>query len=295
MSHTQGCINFWTSGGARIINLWHGIGWKACLWSNPYHKKYKEKGKIANFIHLLFYPHLYYKPDIVLSSSPYMTENFFAPMFDVNYNKCIEDIYPRCSYMLQPQNMLIKNIKRYGKNEEINLINKFSNYDKVFLYAPTFRDAQYDFVKESGIDFEELNIKLKSHNYLLLVKFHPSTFINTDSCRSFSNVWFIDKKIDAYNIMPFTDVLISDYSSIVFDYILLKKRIILFPFDEKKYIETSREMVFEYEELVQGIPLVRTYEELNNKLFDNNDYFSSFNTERIWSKTSDLIEAIYRL
>ena len=265
VSHTQGCINFWTSGGAKVVNLWHGLGWKACLWSNPFHQVFKKKERWANFCHLLFYPHLYYKPDLVLSTSPEMTERFFAPMFDVPTEKCVEDIYPRCQYMLQSKDVLLEKIKRYGKQEELDLLNLIGRFDKVVFYAPTYRDAQYDFFKESGIDFNDLNNEMKQRNWLFLVKCHPSTKIDYTRYTTFEHIVFADKNIDSYNIMPFTDMLVSDYSSIVFDYLLLQKKTIIFPFDKEKYLSTSRKMAFQYEELIEGLPIVASYPDLKTK------------------------------
>ena len=101
VSSTPGDINFYTSGNAIIINLWHGVGWKACLWTNPIHQIYKEKSLLANIGHCITYPHLYFKPTKILSTSPEMSKLFFAPMFDIPQSHCIEALYPRCQFMLQ--------------------------------------------------------------------------------------------------------------------------------------------------------------------------------------------------
>jgi len=291
VDHTQNCINFWTSGGAFIVNLWHGVGWKACLWSNPIHKIYRKKNGWEKYIHKLYHPHLYYKPDLLLSTSPFMTQHFFAPMFDVPYDRCVEDYYPRCRYMMQPKAKIIESLQAHQETNTLNILKSFESYDKIIYYTPTYRDAQYDFLKESGIDFEDLNDLMKKNNYLFVIKCHPSTKIDNVTNISNSNIILLDKLTDSYNIMPFTDAMISDYSSIVFDYMLLKKPIILFPFDMDQYNQSSRSLVFHYTEIVKGIPIANTYQELKSQLSQLNSYRLS-DIKLVWEKKDDLIDRI---
>ncbi len=291
VDHTQGCINFWTSGGAKIINLWHGVGWKACLWSNPMHAVYKKKGWWANYVHKLHYPHLYYKPDLLLSSSPYMTEHFFAPMFELPYEKCVESEYPRCEFMLKPKEYILDHLRQMGAKESEQLIETIRKHKRTILYAPTFRDAQYDFITESGIDFDDLNDFLKANDYLFLLKCHPSTRINPNLNINRSNVMMLDKYIDSYHIMPFTDVLISDYSSIALDFMRLSRPLILFPFDKEQYNDGSRVFQIEYDELVEGVPQVHTYKELK-ELLGRMDELKPADYSKLWKPSKKLMEAI---
>lgn len=294
VDHTQGCINFWTSGGAKIINLWHGVGWKACLWSNPMHAAYKNRGKWANYVHKLYYPHLYYKPDLLLSSSPFMTEHFFAPMFELPYNKCVEDDYPRCKFMLKPQEYILNHVHKMGEIDTENLIALIKRHKKTILYAPTFRDAQYDFITESGIDFDDFNNFLMERGWLFLIKCHPSTRINPQLALNHSNILMLEKYVDSNYIMPFVDTLISDYSSIVFDYMRLYRPIILFPFDKERYNSGSRVFQIEYDELVDGIPQVFSYTELKSQMERVDEQKNVYN-EKLWKPSKNLIQAIMEL
>ena len=291
VDHTQGCINFWTSGGAKIINLWHGVGWKACLWNNPLHSVYKKKGFWANYVHKLNYPHLYYKPDLLLSSSPYMTEHFFAPMFDISKEKCVEDDYPRCKFMLKSKDSIIEHIHSIGAVESEALIEKIRKYKKVILYAPTYRDDQYDFISESGIDFDDLNDMMSGKGWIFLVKFHPSTRISPNLHINSTNIIMLDKYVDSNYIMPFTDVLISDYSSIVFDFMRLHRPIILFPFDKERYNTGSRTFQFDYDELVAGVPQAKTYAEMKG-LLEHSGEFVPVDGEKLWKPSKSLMQTI---
>lgn len=294
VDHTQGCINFWTSGGAIIINLWHGVGWKACLWNNPFHSAYKEKGWWANYVHSLFFPHLYYKPDLLLSSSPYMTEHFFAPMFELPYDKCIEDEYPRCKFMLKPKDYILEHVKNIGAVDSLRLIEKMKRFKQVILYAPTFRDAQYDFITESGVDFDDLNNYMEEQDCLFMMKCHPSTRINPNLQINRSHVIMLDKYVDSYYIMPFADMLVSDYSSIVFDFMRLRRPVILFPFDKQRYNDYSRTFQIDYDDLVEGIPQVYTYAQLKEYL-NGQAACREKEFDKLWKPSRNLMEAIFEL
>lgn len=294
VDHTQGCINFWTSGGAIIINLWHGVGWKACLWSNPQHAIYKNKGWWANYVHKLFYPHLYYKPDLLLSSSPYMTEHFFAPMFEIPYEKCVEDDYPRCKFMLKPKEYILNHLKTVGASETERLLGIIQKHTRTILYSPTFRDAQYDFITESGINFDDLNNFLQERNWLFLLKCHPSTRMNPNLVIDRSNIIMLDKYFDSNYIMPFVDAMISDYSSIAFDFMRLKRPLILFPFDKERYNDGSRVFQIDYDDLVEGVPQVKTYEELKEQLKMIGKQ-TGFCNEKLWKPTRNLMESILEI
>ena len=119
---------------------------------------------------------------------------------------------------------------------------------------PTFRDDQHDFIKQAGFNFDKLNKILKEKNSILLLKLHPATRIGNVDFGNFSNLILLDKKIDIYPLLPSTDILITDYSSIYYDYILMRnKDVILFPFDYKEYVENSRDFAFDYLTFSPGI------------------------------------------
>jgi len=291
VSWTPADINFYLSGGAKVVNLWHGIGWKKCLWLNPYHAKYKEKDLFQRFLHRLDYPHLYYPPSFVLSSSP-LYSKVFSKAFDVPISNCIEAIYPRCKFMLKPHEEIITHLKTFHLEEEMNLIERIKNHQKTILYAPTFRDNKEDFLSRSGIDFSLLNKECDKHNCLFIIKLHPSTTLDLTSLQSYSNILLMSNKTDLYYIMPFTDILISDYSSIAIDYMLLKKKILLFLFDYKEYQLYCRDLLFSLNDAIEGIPAVYSAKDLIDTMFLDLQDFAYVSEEKYWGASDELISAI---
>ena len=290
VSSTPGDINFYTSGGAIVINLWHGVGWKACLWSNPMHYRYDNMNKFQKFAHLINNPHLYFKPDIVLSTSKEMTKKFFSPMFRVDESKCIEAIYPRCQFMLQEKSLIKEHVREFENKANLDLINSLENYEKVIIYAPTFRDSGNDFLVESGIDYSDLNDYCRERNYLFIIKCHPATKFSSVELDGLSNIMYLDRRFDLYLIMPFSDIMISDYSSIALDYLLLDKKVIFYPFDLKQFKAQCRNFCFDYLDSIKEASIVYEYENLKKCIGENESSINPVIKSRFWDANITVME-----
>jgi CDP-glycerol glycerophosphotransferase (TagB/SpsB family) len=80
-----------------------------------------------------------------------------------------------------------------------------------------------------------------------------------------SNIRILDNEIDIYPLLPLTDCLITDYSSVCFDYALLRKPIIFYPFDYDDYCTNSRHLYFNYTDIIKH-NICYTFVELKKKL-----------------------------
>ncbi|ETI69156.1 CDP-glycerol--poly(glycerophosphate) glycerophosphotransferase [Neobacillus vireti] len=130
---------------------------------------------------------------------------------------------------------------------------------KLILYAPTYRDGQLK-NSEFHLDIKQMQQKLGS-SYFLLIKLHPAVKTKTnyqelypDFVGDFSSY----KRIN--ELLVVTDYLITDYSSLPFEYSLLKKPIIFFSYDLAEYRE-QRGLVKDYERIVPG-PIVFNTDEM---------------------------------
>lgn len=183
---------------------------------------------------------------------------------------------------------------------ELNKITR-KQYSKVILWMPTFRIAvgfhRNDSISElpMGIPiiedmdtYEELNELLKKHNVLLILKLHPMQDMTYIKINSISNIIVLDgmtvKKlgIDNYQLMRETDALISDYSSVAYDYLHTGKPIAYTLDDADSYklgfiVDNPREwmagnIIYTMEELIQFINDIivgkDSFKEKRKKLFD---------------------------
>lgn len=243
-------INFFTVGRAKKVNLWHGIGIKGVASG----KKGKKRDEA---LHSLAYkiaaPHNYEHFDLFLSTGPLMNSHF-CRMYNLPNEIIFEGSYPRCNFIQKPIDAVDNHIARFESKKTRSLVEVLKRYQKVILYMPTWRaNFKDDFIAQAGIDFVALNKVMKQLGAIFLVKLHPAVrhFKIHDNLDA---VLFVQPCIDVYSILPFTHILVTDYSSIYYDYLLMpEKNVLLFPFDYQSYIESSKSLAFDYDEYTPGV------------------------------------------
>lgn len=132
----------------------------------------------------------------------------------------------------------------------------------VIAYMPTWRGAVRSFDIESQLQTIGNYIKQISESLnedqVLYVNMHP--FIgNKLDLSQYKNVKTFPKTFETYDFLSICDTLITDYSSVFFDYAITKKKIILFTYDQEEYFR-DRGVYLKLEEL--PFPKVKTVEEL---------------------------------
>lgn len=133
---------------------------------------------------------------------------------------------------------------------------------KVILYAPTFRGRVRKAKTSDKIDLEAFCTEL-SDDYVLLFKHHP--FVKNhpevaDEYKNFACDMTEDMSID--ELLCVSDICISDYSSLVFEYSLFERPMIFFAYDIDEYNDW-RGFYYDYDELTPG-PVYQTNEEIIN-------------------------------
>lgn len=154
---------------------------------------------------------------------------------------------PRIDYLINFKQEDIKRIKK-----KLNIEQK-----RVIFYAPTWRDNDVEGKNNSSI----LDGIIIPDGYVMLVKFHPLVKYTSINNEKIINV---SKYNDINELFVIADVLISDYSSVIFDYSNLKKPIILYAYDFDEY-KDLRDFYIDYEKTMPG-PIVKTIDELNEEL-----------------------------
>ncbi|KON67532.1 teichoic acid biosynthesis protein F [Peribacillus butanolivorans] len=135
---------------------------------------------------------------------------------------------------------------------------------KVILYAPTWRDdefyepGKYKFAIQ--MDLHKMREQL-GDEYVVLLRMHYfiADEIDTDGLEGF--VYNYSKYDDIAELYLISDILITDYSSVFFDYANLKRPILFFTYDLEKYRDTLRGFYIDIESEVPG-PLVKTTDEI---------------------------------
>ncbi len=147
--------------------------------------------------------------------------------------------------------------------------------DRVYLYAPTFRgnnavDAHFPMER---VDWKKWGAFLKERNELLLVKMHPFVKESIDIPEEYRE-YIIDMSEyrEVNDILFITDVMITDYSSVMYEFSLLRRPMYFFAFDQRMY-ENSRDFYEPYEETVPSPSvIVKTFPALLHALSDTENY-----------------------
>ena len=122
------------------------------------------------------------------------------------------------------------------------------------------------------MDFDEMHDQL-SDEYILIVKFHYLVKENIDWSKYGDFIIECDADWDIQELYLISDIMITDYSSVMFDYAILKRPMIFFTFDLDDYKNNLRDFYFDMVEEVPG-PICKTTEEVIGfiKNFNVNDY-----------------------
>ena len=250
-------IMFCLSGGAICINLWHGVGIKRIeynITTGPLALRYQKK----DWKEVFFHPESFRKPNYVISSSPFQN-HFFSTSFHITENRCLMTGYPRNTILLDDDKERMHFVEKYEPTSSLEMIKRLKQYKKVLVYMPTWRDSQRSLFVEN-MDLHALNEVLAKHNELLILKPHANVSVSSNDF-TYSNICFFDGKDDIYPILPYTNVLITDYSSIIYDYLLMPdKDVILYINDYQEYV-AMRDFFYPYDENVVG-KRVHTFTEL---------------------------------
>ncbi|MBS4204776.1 CDP-glycerol glycerophosphotransferase family protein [Lederbergia citrea] len=238
---------------AELIQLWHGAGaFKKFGYSRigqPGGPKIDSKD------------HRNYTKAVVSSKN---VAALYAEGFDINE----ENIYP---LGIPRTDVFFDESYKSEKTQEIYEEYPFLKGKKVILFAPTFRgrgrkEAHYPI---ENLDFDKMYKNLKDE-FVFIFKLH---FINLNKVTipyPYADFFYdFTNYREVNDLLLITDLLITDYSSICFEYSLLNKPMLFFAHDVEEYI-SKRGFYFEYQSFIPG-HLVKTTDELIEKIM-NKDF-----------------------
>ena len=248
LTHTMPSkISLCIMGGAAKFNLWHGIGIKNMGALNRIPSE-DVWFKINSWHKYIDWRYLSASPDILLATS-IETRKWLSLCFNISENKVIMASYPRVDYIKSTK--LACFLQSAYAHQVRKIIDNIHKYKKRFMYMPTWRESNPNYFDNLNFDLSLLNDKMKSIDSIFIFKFHPYTKMKIEG--EYENIMVIDSSVDVYPFLDKIDLLITDYSSIYYEYILLgDKEIILFPFDEIEYKNNQRGLYFDYDSDMSG-------------------------------------------
>lgn len=192
--------------------------------------------------------------DYLLSPNVYATEKFKSAF---QFEKEIVEVgYPRND-----------DLYKHNHSAYIEEIKKRLNLPldkKVILYAPTWRDDQFDETGKYTFDLQ-LDLSYLQENlgkdYIVLLRMHYLVMSDFHLSKYEHFVYDVSRHIDINELYLLADILITDYSSVFFDYANLRKPMIFYTYDLATYRDKLRGFYFQFEEEAPG-PIVMTTEEV---------------------------------
>lgn len=263
-------LNNSISSKTKVVQLWHGTPLKKILYDDKISiYGNTRENSIKNRLVELLLPILFDKYDysLLIAPSEKIKDNF-ASAFKISKNKIVVTGYPR-------NDALFKKLK-------VNT--KF----KKCIYMPTFRNGNnLNLFSNFGFNVRKIDEFLENNNVQLYLKLHPGDAVHSDvniglkkKIKDSNNIFFIKDTIDIYSHLKEFDFLITDYSSIYFDYLLLNRPIIFAPFDMDSYIKDEREFYYEYNKVTPG-PKAKNWPEVMRYIKEAIIYPNKYTKERL--------------
>ncbi|CUH93578.1 CDP-glycerol glycerophosphotransferase family protein [Herbinix luporum] len=229
----------------KVVQLWHGTGTIKKFGQDVNTGKLKELEKKANrnITHL-----------IVNNTS---TAKLYAKVFGISIDKVYATGLPKTDDILY---RLWKSDKE-GINIDKEVIYKkykLSRDKKLILYAPTFRDENLG--SETIINQVEKLSRLLPKDYILGLRLHPFVARLADA-KDIKKICNLSREKDLSSLIMASDILISDYSSIIFEYCITEKPMIFFAYDLEEFSNKGRGFYEDYISYVPG-PVAKSCEEL---------------------------------
>ena len=195
---------------------------------------------------------------------------------EVHKENCIiEQGYPRNDFLY---NYTEDDVKRIKQKLGIDGINK-----KIILYAPTWRDNQHQagvgYTYKTEVDFDKLQKELQDE-YIILFRAHYFVSNSFDFEKYKGFIYNVSNLDDVNETYVVSDILITDYSSVFFDYANLKRPMLFYMYDFEEYKDEMRGFYIDIDELPGEI--TKTEDELINairhtKNFEYNEKYKKFN------------------
>lgn len=194
--------------------------------------------------------------DYLISPSTYMTE-ISKRVFDYK-KEMLEVGFPRNDILYTHNNQKsIEMLKeKFGLPKD----------KKILLYAPTFR-SRGQFKVELDLDYLAETI---TDDYVILMRLHYFVAKSLDISKYGDFVHNMSSYPDIQELYLVADVLMTDYSSVMFDYTNLKRPMLFFAYDLELYRDILRGMYLDYEKEIPG-PIVRTTVEIADLLLNLDD------------------------
>jgi len=261
-------LNAFFSVRSKRINLWHGFPLKK-IGSYTGLKQFNARTKLQRLLNKLT-TRGFWADHFILATSEFSAE-VLGKAFGINEKKIIISGYPRNYESIKGSP--IKYVPQHEKESYEEIKEYIRKGYKIIGYFPTFRDRRETLIfgTESIEDINQFLDYCESVKIKFVGKFHfagkNDKFGDIENHKAFIN---LSSEADVYTFLDQLDILMTDYSSIYFDFLLWNRPILFFPYDLEYYRDEDRGLIFDYEGFTPG-PKAYSIEELQTFFSQNID------------------------
>jgi len=248
-------VNRYTTKGTKSVQLWHGTPLKKLELAQARHTPTRRSSYARRLIEEGLRPNKNY--DVVIATSDESKRTMKTVFSDAR--EIAVTGYPRNDVLLGAP--LLSKLN----DEYVRHIKRELDFQFLFLYLPTYRQEasrEFDLFARYGFEANTVNQTLRELNAVLIIKTHLYFKVHpydgqadpdSEEAR-FERIFTLsDEDLpDIYPLLRETAVLITDYSSVFFDYLLLDRPVIFAPFDIQQYITADRELFYDYDQVTPG-------------------------------------------
>lgn len=245
----------------KIVQLWHGVGLKSIgdlknttvpgvkfsddILPDENDTAMQRRFKKVKYWRYAFHRELFEKYFLLVCPGPERVAQIADPWHIPHEN---------CFYSGHPRNIHLHTAQKHSGTMRV-------------LYAPTYRwdvRGEKRLVQQIVDSGEEIQSCMERLNGELMIRLHPHTWRNysrvLDALAEKFDRIKIDHEKDIYTTLADFDILISDYSSIAYDFVLLDRPIVFFNYDFDEFTRSECDLNYDYEEYSPGIKAA-TWEE----------------------------------
>ncbi len=231
--------------GALTVLLWHGVPLKKISWDAGF----AEEPTVVQRAHADMAAEF-----DVLTVPGGASTRVFESGLRIDRERMVATGYPRNDALFDS----IPGEAVGTDTDSLANVERLSADHPVLFYLPTFREWDGGSVA-AQLDFAALDDLLERRDAYLVLKMHPREPLPVDAA-DFSRVVVLPEHTDVYPFLRHADALVTDYSSVALDYLLLDRPLVFYPFDLDRYRE-KRGLYFDYDEVTPG-PVARNFEDL---------------------------------
>ena len=215
--------------GQIFVSTWHGTPLKSLAYDSPYDPQnpFPIRNGMRNFL----------MADFLLGPNEHTSKVLlYAYKVDGLFDgKILQGGYPR--------NDLTFNTSKETVYNKLKKANIYLDENKpTIMYTPTWRGR---FISDASVNIDQMKTEVAllrekiSDQYNLLVKVHPVAYDKIHADESLDDI-LVPNWADANEVMVVTDLLITDYSSIFFDYMVTDKPILFYCWDDDMYSKNRK-------------------------------------------------------